>query len=98
MLPILEKNKQDLQKPKRTPKASVTPSNLITPDDNFETEPKTGMKIDPSTGIRPFFSIKAQCLAQTNQISFLKAEHRKCIKSVILTPATLGLWKTITAF
>ncbi|KAG9285567.1 hypothetical protein G9A89_006555 [Geosiphon pyriformis] len=96
MSPIPKKNEQDLRKPKKTPKTSVTSSNLITPDDNLETKPKTGIEIDLSTRIRPFFSIKTQCLVWTNQILFLKTEHRKCIKSVILTPAILELWKTVT--
>ncbi|KAG9303561.1 hypothetical protein G9A89_018457 [Geosiphon pyriformis] len=41
-----KKNEQDLQKPKKMPKASVTPSNLTTPAENLETKPETGMTND----------------------------------------------------
>ncbi|KAG9296271.1 hypothetical protein G9A89_014863 [Geosiphon pyriformis] len=54
------------------PKASVTPSSLTTPFENLEAKPETEMRTEPSTGIRLFFSMYAQCLAQTNQMSFLK--------------------------
>ncbi|KAG9296723.1 hypothetical protein G9A89_001355 [Geosiphon pyriformis] len=46
MSPIPEKNEQDLRNPKKIPKTSVIPSNLITPGNNLKTEPKTGMEID----------------------------------------------------
>ncbi|KAG9293983.1 hypothetical protein G9A89_019321 [Geosiphon pyriformis] len=96
--PIPKKNAQDLQKPKQIPKASAIPSNLITSADNPETKPETEMRIKPSAGIRPFFSINTQCLAQINQMSFLKARQIDYTKSAILTPAILESWKTEIAF
>ncbi|KAG9289775.1 hypothetical protein G9A89_015355 [Geosiphon pyriformis] len=47
-----KKNEQDLQKPKKMPKASVIPSNLTTPAKNLKTKPETEMTNDPSTEIR----------------------------------------------
>ncbi|KAG9297021.1 hypothetical protein G9A89_008607 [Geosiphon pyriformis] len=80
------------------PKASVTPSSLTTPSENLDAKPESKMGTEPSTGIRPFFSMYAQCLTQTNQMSSLKATQIEHTKLAILMPAILGSQKMETAF
>ncbi|KAG9300818.1 hypothetical protein G9A89_003167 [Geosiphon pyriformis] len=49
---MLEKNIQDLQKPKYTPKALSIPSKSITPAKRHEVKPETKVGNESSKGIR----------------------------------------------
>ncbi|KAG9303335.1 hypothetical protein G9A89_013661 [Geosiphon pyriformis] len=93
---IPEKNKQDLQNLKPTPKASPIPNNLTTPEENNKIEPKTKTGTKLLCGMSPFFSMKAQCLAWTSQISFRKERQNACMKSTMTEVAILESLKTET--
>ncbi|KAG9286343.1 hypothetical protein G9A89_014509 [Geosiphon pyriformis] len=96
MSPIPKKNRQCLQNPKLTPKASEIPNNLTTPDENTLKKPKTETGIKSSCGINSFFSMKAWCLAQTNQILSQKERQNSHTKPTMLKAAILESSKTET--
>ncbi|KAG9294115.1 hypothetical protein G9A89_021474 [Geosiphon pyriformis] len=94
---IPEKKRQDLQNPKPTPYALTIPSNLTIPDESTKRGPEIEAEMEPSCGISPLFSIKAQCLVWTSQKSSQKAMHKLCTKLATFRLATLESLKTETA-